>query len=49
LWFNGLAFIGHPAKEEGIGLGEVLGPVTMQLFVRDHCAMIAATVQCNVD
>src|SRR6266540_5688303 len=26
-------FVSHPAKEEGIGLGEVLGCVTMQVFV----------------
>src|SRR5829696_7648847 len=42
-------FEGHPAKEEGIGLGEVLGRVTMQVFVRDHHTMIAAPVQCDVD
>ena len=42
-------FVGYPAKEEGIGLREVLGRVTMQVFVREHCAMIAAPVQCDVD
>src|SRR5688572_10722611 len=42
-------FVGHTAKEEGIGLREVLGVVTMQLFVRDYCTMIAAPVQCDVD
>ena len=42
-------FVGHPAKEEGIGLLEVLGRVTMQVFVRDPCTMIAAPVQCDVD
>jgi hypothetical protein len=26
-------FVSHPAKEEGIGLGDVLGRVTMQFFV----------------
>jgi hypothetical protein len=36
-------------KEEGIGLGEVLGRVTMQFFVCQHCTMIAAPVQCDVD
>jgi len=36
-------------KEEGIGLVEVLGRMTMQVFVRDHCSMIAAPVQCDVD
>src|SRR5947208_2986058 len=42
-------FVGHPAKEEGIGLVEVLDRVTMQVFVREHCTMIAAPVQCDVD
>src|SRR4029077_14326381 len=42
-------FVGHPAKEEGIGLGEVLDRVTMQVFVRDHYTMIAAPVQRDVD
>src|SRR5438270_13582677 len=42
-------FISHPAKEEGIGLVEVLDRVTMQVFVREHCTMIAAPVQCDVD
>jgi hypothetical protein len=28
-------FIGHPAKEERIGLVEVLDRVTMQIFVRE--------------
>src|SRR5437762_7856420 len=42
-------FVGHPAEEEGIGPVEVLDRVTMQIFVRDHCAMIAAPVQCDVD
>jgi hypothetical protein len=37
------------AKEEGIGLNEVLNRVTMQVFVRDHYTMIAASVQCDVD
>jgi hypothetical protein len=41
--------ISHPAKQEGIGPVEVLGRVTMQLFVRDHCTMIAAPVQSDVD
>ena len=30
-------------------MGEVLDRVTMQVFVRDHCTMIAAPVQCDVD
>src|SRR5260221_10865312 len=42
-------FVSHPAKEEGIGLVEVLARMTMQLFVREHCTMIAAPVQCDVD
>src|SRR5215470_15680305 len=42
-------FVSHPAKEEGIGLLEVLDRVTMQVFVREHCTMIAAPVQCDVD
>jgi hypothetical protein len=41
--------ISHPAEEEGIGLREVPGRVTMQLFVRDECTMIAAPVQRDVD
>src|SRR5215813_12878564 len=42
-------FVSHTAKEEGIGLVEVLDRVTMQVFVREHCTMIAAPVQCDVD
>src|SRR5881275_1059775 len=34
---------------EGIGLVEVLERVTMQVFVREHCTMIAAPVQCDID
>jgi hypothetical protein len=41
--------VGHPAKEEGIGLEEVLDRVTMQVFVRDPFTMIVAAVQCEVD
>src|SRR5262249_7122519 len=41
--------VNHPAKEEGIGLFEVLGVVTMQLFVREDRTMIAAPIQCDVD
>jgi transaldolase len=40
--------VGHPAKEEGIGSGDVLDRVTMQFFVRENCAMIAAPIQCDV-
>jgi hypothetical protein len=42
-------FIRHPAKEEGIGLGKALGRVTVHIFVRGYCTMIAASVQCDVD
>src|SRR5580704_11812542 len=42
-------FVGHPAKEEGIGLVEVLSRVTLRVFVREHCTMIAAPVQYDVD
>src|ERR1043166_2371130 len=42
-------FVSHPAKEEGIGTVEVLDRVTMQVFVRGDCAMIAAPVQRDVD
>src|SRR5438034_5513105 len=42
-------FVGYPAKEEGISLREVLGRVTMQVFVRGYCTIIAAPVQCDVD
>jgi hypothetical protein len=42
-------FISHPAKKEGIGPLEVLDRVTMQVFVRDNCTVIAAPVQCDVD
>src|SRR5262249_45426898 len=41
--------VSHPAKEERIGLLEILGVVTMQLFVRGNRTMIAAPVQCEVD
>src|SRR5687767_854362 len=41
-------FVSHPAEEEGIGLVEVLDRVTMQVFVRGYCTMIAAPVQRHV-
>jgi hypothetical protein len=41
--------VSHPAKEEGIGLVEVLDRVTMQLFVRGYRTMITAPVQSDVD
>jgi len=43
------SFVRHSAKEEGIGLGDVLDRVTMQVFVRDPCTMIAASIQCDID
>src|SRR2546421_53582 len=42
-------FVSHTAKEEGIGLVEVLDRMTMQVFVRGYCTMIAAPVKCDVD
>src|SRR5437867_7386350 len=42
-------FVSYAAKEEGIGLLEILDGVTMQFFVRQHYAMIAAPVQRDVD
>ena len=42
-------FVNRPAKEKGVGPGNVLDRVTMQLFVRDDCTMIAAPAQCDVD
>jgi MmyB-like transcription regulator ligand binding domain/Helix-turn-helix domain len=41
--------VGHPAKEKGIGLVEVLDVVTMQLLVRDDHPVIAAAVEGDVD
>src|SRR5262249_10545578 len=41
--------VSHPAKEEGICLNEVLDRMTMQVFVREHDTMIAASVQSDVD
>jgi hypothetical protein len=35
-------FVSHFGQGGGIGMVEVLGRVTMKVFVRDHCAMIAA-------
>jgi hypothetical protein len=43
------SIVRHPAKEERIGPIEVLGRVTMQLLIRDHRTVIAATVQRDVD
>jgi hypothetical protein len=42
-------FVRHPAKDEGVSLREALGRTTMQLLIRDHRAMIAASIQCDVD
>jgi hypothetical protein len=41
--------VGYPAEEEGVGLGDDLGGVTVQGIVRDHYPMIAAPVQGDVD
>src|SRR5215207_2312455 len=42
-------FVRHPPKEKCIGLVEILDRVTMQVFVRGNCTMIAAPVQCDVN
>ena len=42
-------FICHAAKEQGIRPLDVLERVTMEVFVNDPDAMIAASVQRNVD
>jgi hypothetical protein len=41
--------ISHTAKKEGIGPVEVLDRMTMQVFVCEDYAMIAAPVQSDVD
>jgi hypothetical protein len=41
--------VSQASKEESIGTLEVFHRVTMQLFVCEHCTMIAAPVQCDVD
>jgi hypothetical protein len=51
---TGLVYItafapGRGESVAALGSGDVLGRVTMQFFVRDDCAMIAASVQCDVD
>ena len=38
-----------PAKEKGVGLGDVRGRAAVQFFVRGNCTMIAAPIQCDVD
>src|SRR5262252_1806927 len=43
------SFRKSPAKKEGISLDEVLDRMTMQVFVREHETMIAASVQSDVD
>ena len=43
------SFRTSPGQEKGIGLVEVLGRVTMQVFARRDRAMVAAPVQCDVD
>src|SRR5262249_39978828 len=42
-------FVGYPAEEQGIGLREFFGPVTVRFFVRHTCTMIAASVQRDID
>jgi hypothetical protein len=42
---NGLAQI----SAQGIGPVDLLGRVTMQVFVRGYRMMVAASVQCDVD
>ncbi len=37
-------FVRHPAKDQGIGLGDVFRRVTMQVLVHDAFTMIAAPV-----
>ena len=37
--------VSHPAKEKGIGPIEVLGRVTVQVFVREYCTMIAPRLE----
>jgi len=39
----------HASHGQSLTRLPVLDRVTMQVFVRDECAMIAAPVQCNVD
>jgi hypothetical protein len=41
--------VGYPTEEEGVGPGEVLGMVTVQVFIWNDRAMIAAAVQRDVD
>jgi hypothetical protein len=41
--------VGHPTEEEGVGPGEVLGMVTVQVFIGNDRAMIAAAVEGDVD
>jgi hypothetical protein len=37
-------FVSDPTKEQGIGLGELLGPEMMQFLVGGTCTMIDAAV-----
>src|SRR5206468_6985924 len=41
--------VSRPAKEERIGLFDVLDRVPMYVFVRDHYSMIAAPIQGDID
>ena len=42
-------FVGHAPQKKGIGLLNDLGRVTMHVFVRRDCTMIAAAVQRDID
>ena len=42
-------FISYPAEKKGVGPVEVLDRVTVQLFVGDDSAVVAAPVQRDVD
>jgi hypothetical protein len=41
--------IGDAAEEEGVGLGEVLGGVAVEVFVGGDGAVVAAAVEGEVD
>ena len=41
--------VGDAAEEKGVGAGEALGPVAMELFVGGACFVVAAAVQGDVD
>jgi hypothetical protein len=41
--------VSHPAKEQGIGVSDVLERVTVQVFVGDSFTVIATPVQGDID